>query len=124
MSYLIDTHILIWLSEEPSRLSPNTTLLLRDMRHDVYISIVSLWEMAIKMNIGKLSITGSLDTIVPDTYSLLPLIPTQLNEYVNLPHHHRDPFDRMLIAQARNHKLTIVTKDPIFAKYDVKTLVV
>jgi PIN domain nuclease of toxin-antitoxin system len=121
-SFLLDTHAFIWLTENDSNLPDN----LRDeidLAPQVYISIVSLWEIAIKLNLGKLSLQKSYETIeskleASDIF-LLPISFADTVTISTLPLYHRDPFDRMLIAQALNRSLTIISKDTQFDAYNI-----
>jgi PIN domain nuclease of toxin-antitoxin system len=112
---LVDTHLLIWARATPSRLAVAERALL-ETANPVYISIVSLWEIAILIGLGRLSQEESLLDI-PQGFALLALIPGHIRELRSLPMLHRDPFDRMLIAQARAEKLTLVTRDRQMLRY-------
>lgn len=87
-----------------------------------FVSIASLWEIAIKTNIGKLEIKYPLDQLIPLDFEILPVLVPHLLAYQKLPLYHRDPFDRILIAQAQTDDLTIITKDPNFPLYEVSVL--
>ncbi len=88
-----------------------------------YFSIVSFWAIAIKVNIGKLKLTKSLDDLLPEGVSLLDLNLAHTLQYHTLALHHHDPFDRMLIAQAQTENLTVMTDDPNFPLYEVALVV-
>jgi PIN domain nuclease of toxin-antitoxin system len=103
-------------------LSTDWSVLLEDDHHEKYFSIASLWEIAIKTSIGKLTVRYPLDRIVPGDFKILPISLPQLLVYQQLPMHHRDPFDRILIAQAQTEGLTLLTHDPNFPLYDVALL--
>lgn len=121
---LLDTHAFLWFMSDPSRLSEkvNTELENADV---VYISIASFWEMAIKSSLGKLKLPASITDMMKDCeeldFSILPLRGSHLERLQGLPWHHRDPFDRLLICQAQEENLTLVTADENIAKYDVAT---
>ncbi|NEO70598.1 type II toxin-antitoxin system VapC family toxin [Moorena sp. SIO3H5] len=124
-SFLLDTHAFIWLSEN----DPNLPNKLRDMieaADSVYLSIASLWEIAIKLNLGKLSLQRSYQTIESELQSsdisLLPISFIDTLQISNLPLHHRDPFDRMLIAQAMNRSLVLISRDNKFDAYPIQRL--
>lgn len=117
--YLIDTHILIWAMEGDSRLSPKYRSIVAD-GSSLYVSIVTLWEMAIKRSLGKLDIKLEvLAALAEYDIEILPLKTMHIGVIEHLPHHHRDPFDRMLIAQAMREKLDMLTADRNFSLYDI-----
>lgn len=122
-AFLIDTHVLIWLDEKPERLSEHVLGLLRDPKHAVYCSAASLWEIAIKQSIGKLRVESSLTAMV-ERYGLreLPVTTRDAERTRSLPLHHRDPFDRMLVAQAMAENLVLVSGDRKMLAYEVPIL--
>jgi PIN domain nuclease of toxin-antitoxin system len=122
-AFLIDTHVLIWLDTQPERLSEHILGLLRDPKHVVYCSAASLWEIAIKQNLGKLQVQGPLPGLL-QRYGFAELAVTASDaETVRaLPPHHRDPFDRMLIAQAMAGNLVLVSGDRQIMAYEVAIL--
>lgn len=124
MSLLIDTHVVLWgLAGDPA-LSDE---MLDRLRHDpeVYLSPVSVWEIAIKQSLGKLKGPVDLANRVCEMgFRDLPIANAHAIMAGRLPAHHRDPFDRMLVAQATVEGLTLVTRDPEILRYDVDTLVV
>jgi PIN domain nuclease of toxin-antitoxin system len=124
-NFLLDTHTFIWLSENDSNLSNNLREMI-DIADRVYLSIASLWEIAIKLNLGKLSLQRSYETIGTRLESsdilLLPISFIDTLKIRDLPLHHRDPFDRMLIAQAMNHSLILISKDVKFDAYPIQRL--
>lgn len=124
MRLLLDTHILLWAVFEPSKLSHELQTEIANTQNIVSISIVSLWEIAIKQNIGRLSIPNSFyDKVQKESgFDLLLLHPSHIQQYTQLPLLHRDPFDRMLIAQAQHEHLTLVTNDNSIMQYDVSLL--
>lgn len=124
-TFLLDTHAFIWLTENDSNLSDNLRITI-DAADLVYLSIASLWEIAIKLKLGKLSLQQSYETIgaAIDTSDIL-ILPISFADTVqvrNLPLHHNDPFDRMLISQAINHSLTVISTDKKFDAYSIKRL--
>ena len=125
MTYLLDTHTLIWFLENDSRL-PETTRTQIETTPDVFVSIVSLWEIAIKANIGKLTLSDSFSTIEPNLKKVgitqLPMTFADLEIYLSLPLYHRDPFDRLLISQEISHSLTFISRDRQVKPYAVKQL--
>ena len=120
---LLDTHAFIWYSEDDPKL-PNSIKTEIETADLVYISIASLWEIAIKLSIGKLSLRSNYESIEaslePAGIVLLPISFADTVQVMNLPLHHRDPFDRILIAQAINHSLTLVSCDNAFAAYPIQ----
>ena len=120
---LLDTHAFIWYSENDPKL-PESIKIDIENADRVYISIASLWEIAIKLSIGKLSLRSNYESIEsslePARIELLPISFADTVRVMNLPLHHRDPFDRILIAQAINHSLTLVSCDAAFAAYPIR----
>jgi PIN domain nuclease of toxin-antitoxin system len=119
---LIDSNALIWATSRPAELSPAARRALQDP-NDRFVSIASMWEIAIKVSLGKLSLPGdltaALDIIAAEA---LLIAPRHISRVQTLPFHHRDPFDRMLIAQAIEEGLTIVTRDRELEAYGVPIL--
>jgi PIN domain nuclease of toxin-antitoxin system len=124
---LLDTHVWLWLQLEPERLTPSTLNTLEDEGNDLLLSAASSWEIAIKHALGKIDLPESPTTYVPSRMQRhgvvgLPVEHAHALAVGQLPQHHRDPFDRLLIAQASAEQLTIVTLDSSFAAYDVALL--
>ena len=123
MTHLLDTHTLIWFLENDPQL-PASTRSLIETTPTIYISIASLWEIAIKTNIGKLNLSFPFNTIEPNLITLgitqLPITIKDLETYLTLPLHHRDPFDRILISQAINHSLSFISRDTEFRPYPIQ----
>lgn len=121
---LLDTHALIWALGAPRRLPAEVAAAIRDPESDVYVSAASTWEVAIKSALGK--VEADLGAIVAAMAEAdleeLPITIGHTQRLRALPPHHRDPFDRLLIAQALEERLTIVTHDRLFAAYRVATL--
>lgn len=121
MKYLIDTHILIWHYGRNERLAPHLRSLLESEDNQIFVSAISLWEIAIKMSLGKLNIhtsfTEFLADILDKDFEILPLEIEHIIRSSLLPFHHRDPFDRMLVAQSLASKLPFVSQDAILAPY-------
>jgi PIN domain nuclease of toxin-antitoxin system len=117
--YLVDTHIVIWAMEGNERLSEKYREIVAN-GSSLYVSIISLWEIAIKTSIKKLEIRADVAEVLRDyNIEILPITVAHVNTFMMLPHHHRDPFDRMLIAQAMSEKLQILTVDRNFPLYDI-----
>jgi PIN domain nuclease of toxin-antitoxin system len=124
---LLDTHTFIWWANADPALSQPVIDVLSDPTNDIFLSAVTPWEMAIKIALGKLTLTVSLSTFVPfqvSLYGFLPLLVNYDHAYRvgTLPQYHGDPFDRLLIAQAIEENLVILTCDSKFAPYGVPTL--
>ena len=126
MNYLIDTHILLWVMLDPKKLSKEAQNIIENTENKIYVSKISLWEIAIKIKIGKLNIKTDFINIykllLSNDFDILDLSNQHIAETLQLPLYHRDPFDRMLIAQAKNENLKIITKDRNFKKYEVEIL--
>lgn len=127
MNLLVDTHTLLWSYFDPSRLSATATTALIDPNNRVLVSPASCWEIAIKISIGKLQIAESfLDfvqhAVVDNGFKFLSLKPRHAAELISLPYHHRDPFDRMIVAQAIVEQLTIVSSDQILDQYPIQRI--
>jgi PIN domain nuclease of toxin-antitoxin system len=125
-SYLIDTHVLLWYIEGNPRLSSKIISLLDNPTNTVYVSKASLWEITIKISIGKLSINIPFETL-EDFLEEKDFIPLEfdisdLTILKNLPFHHSDPFDRLIIAQAMNNDFTLISDDSKFDPYPVNLL--
>ncbi len=124
MRLLPDTHCWIWWSAEPERLGPRTHQLLSDPRHSAYFSVASAWEIAIKQGTGRLKLEMGAEEFIRSSlaHTSAEVLPIELRHSLvagALPEIHRDPFDRMLIAQAQCEDLTIITADKEMARYSV-----
>ena len=123
MKYLLDTHTLIWFLEGDKRLSTTAQGIICNDDADVYMSIVSLWEMAIKIILGKLELSQSLDQIIDklpqQNITLLPIQPAHVLAVLKLPFKHRDPFDRLLIGQALVENMKFISNEALFLRYGV-----
>ncbi|AHG89179.1 PilT protein domain protein [Gemmatirosa kalamazoonensis] len=114
---LLDSHVFLWWSMGDERVRSGTRRAILDAP-EVYVSMASLWELAIKASIGKLRVGVSLRyAVTVNHFTVLPVSLDHVERVANLPHHHRDPFDRMLAAQALHEGLTLVTHDRSFAPY-------
>lgn len=120
---LVDSHVLLWHVCDDPRLGPGPTAAIEAEGTDVVVSTASLWVIAIKVSLGKLETPDDLPARVEDLgFDLLPVAAEHAWHARTLPHHHGDPFDRLLIAQAQVERLPIVTADPAFAEYDVELI--
>jgi PIN domain nuclease of toxin-antitoxin system len=127
MKILLDTHALIWWVEDNPRLSRTAAEAIETTDDPVFFSAASIWEIATKLRIGKLTMTRSLTDTVHDLSQRAHLDPLAISVAHaqlagELPGPHKDPFDRMLIAQARLDDLAVVTSDPVFQRYRVKVV--
>ncbi len=124
MTFLLDTHVWLWLLADPERIRPDLMARLRDTRIRLVLSAVSSWEIAIKHALGRLPLPEPPERYVPSRMKRsgvegLAVEHAHALRVASLEHHHRDPFDRLLIAQAQLERLTILTADPVFESYDV-----
>lgn len=127
MHALVDTHAFLWFVADDPRLSAAALDLMRDTSNGLSLSIASAWEIAIKVGRGRLKIDAPLDelfTIVPRQLSmdLLQIKPPHLVTVAQLPDHHRDPFDRLMVAQCLNEDILIISSDSAMDAYDVQRL--
>ncbi|MEM6262859.1 MAG: type II toxin-antitoxin system VapC family toxin [Bacteroidota bacterium] len=122
MRYLIDTHVFIWYAIGDARISQKAIGII-DSEEKKYISIASLWEMAIKVNIGKLHFSSSFEEVIDrqleiNKYKILPITKKHLTKLSGLGLHHKDPFDRLIICQSLAEGIPIVTVDSSFSMYE------
>ncbi len=127
MKLLIDTHVLIWVILNPEKLSPQVTRLFSDRKNDIYLSLVSIWEIQIKQQLGKLNFDLPLSELIEsqqkvNDLKLLSITTEHIYALESLPHHHRDPFDRLLISQALFENMPILSVDIAFDAYPVQRL--
>jgi PIN domain nuclease of toxin-antitoxin system len=126
MTFLLDTHTFLWLLREPALLPIAVKRVAEDSRNALVLSIVTPWEMAIKVNLGKLDAAGILTNFErfaeQSGYNMIETTVRQVIRGGRLPQHHRDPFDRLLVAQALDLRIPIVSKDRVFDLYGVKRI--
>lgn len=123
MKLVLDTHVFLWWLSDPKILTPAAASAIADPRNSVLISVAVLWEIAIKRVIGKLTAPLDLKQDVHRAgFHLLPIEVIHVEKTEHLPLHHRDPFDRMLVAQAMVEGATLVTRDPHIPLYGVPIL--
>lgn len=125
MRLLLDTHALLWFLAGDEKLGGAARALVEDEENEVLVSAASLWEIAIKVSLGKLRMSGPFEEAFPSQLDsneirVLPILPRHLQRVVGLPFHHRDPFDRLLAAQAAADDLSLVSRDPVFDAYGVR----
>jgi len=124
MRFLIDTHVFLWFINADDRLSPAVRAAIEEPENEVLLSIVSVWEIAIKTSIGKLHLAKPFSELIPaqiveNEVELVPIHMEDLKVVATLPIHHRDPFDRLLIAQGIRQGVAIASDDASFAYYAV-----
>lgn len=124
MNVLLDTHALLWSYAAPQRLSQTARDCILDAADRKWVSVVSVWEIAIKLSIGKLTYVEDFDAFVKEAifdnrFELLDIDPSHASESTRLPWAHKDPFDRMLAAQARVEKMPLVSADMVMDKYGI-----
>ena len=126
MTYLLDTHVLLWWIGQPEILPQSLLALLEDLNNQLLLSIASPWELAIKMNSGKLNARQILrDLEAGKLEDSIGWVPTQVGHVIRaglLPLHHRDPFDRLIVAQALELHVPVVSQDRVFELYGVKRI--
>ncbi len=127
MNVLLDTHTFLWFIDGDARLSPRARELIEDQANIKLVSIASLWEMGLKMSIGRLGLAEPFEELIPrqmelNGFGLLPVRIPHIGRVVSLPFHHRDPFDRMIIAQCLVENLSVVSLDSTFDRYSVQRL--
>ncbi len=127
MKLLLDAHALLWFIGNDPQLSAAARENIESPAHQKLVSAASLWEIALKLSLGKLKLPRPFAEVFPQQldvngFELLPISCMQLSQLAELPFHHRDPFDRLLIAQALADGLTIVTRDTAFSQYPAKTI--
>ena len=127
MTLLLDTHALLWFLTNDSSLNARARGAIEDSANTTHVSSVSLWEVAIKFALGKLKLPAPYADIFPrqlelNGFALLPITPAHCAALLTLPFHHRDPFDRLLLAQAKAESMTLVTDDGQFGPYRVPLL--
>jgi len=126
MRFILDTHILIWFLEGNRSLSSSRRQIISQSQNDVFVSIASLWEMAIKISLSKLTLSQSLDDVIKqiaaEDIEILPITAEHTLQVSILPFHHRAPFDRIIIVQSRVENLPLMTNDNDFGGYGIKLL--
>jgi PIN domain nuclease of toxin-antitoxin system len=124
MNLLLDTHVLLWWLDDPGQLSEAAVAAIRDGANVVCVSAATAWEIVIKKALGKLDAPDNLDEVLHECrFTPLPISVAHALAVRSLPLHHRDPFDRMLVAQAHSEGMTVVTRDPKVLQYTVPNIV-
>jgi len=127
MNLLLDTHVFLWLNDTPEKLSPAALAACQNENNTLFLSLASAWEIQIKQQLGKLELSESLHTLVStqqqqNGLQLLPIELAHIEALSQLPSAHRDPFDRLLIAQSIRQQMEIVSADQVFTHYPVKLI--
>lgn len=127
MKLLLDTHIFLWLNNAPEKISARILESCADTGNGLYLSLVSPWEIQIKLQLGKLRCAQPLSVLIEtqereNGMQILPIALEHIDALATLPAHHNDPFDRLLVAQAISESMTLVTMDTIIPRYPVATL--
>lgn len=127
MRVLVDTHCWLWALARPEALNPEAAALLGDGETEVVFSAASVWEIAIKSALGKLRVTltngdSLFDVIDRQPLTRLPILHSHARQVASLPHHHGDPFDRLLIAQAQIENIPLMTADDQFLRYETEVI--
>jgi PIN domain nuclease of toxin-antitoxin system len=124
MRYLLDTHAFLWFVTDDSRISPKAKSIIKDNHNEIYFSAASAWEMSIKSRLGRLTIEGELEPFIvqqlaENSFSPLSITISHSIYTSTLPEIHKDPFDRMIIAQSKVENMSLISKDKNIKKYKV-----
>ena len=124
MRILVDTQAFIWFVEDDNQLPEKIKIELEDIDNSIVISIASLWEMTIKLSLGKLNlgclIEEMIDKVYQNGFEILPILPDHIIKLSKLDYFHRDPFDRIIISQGLSENMVIVSSDKVFDEYSIK----
>lgn len=127
MRALIDTSTFLWSISDSDRLSANARQCIADLENEIFLSVASLWEIAIKTSLGKLELLLPFNQLFPsqleqNAITVLPIEIQHLSKTIDLPFHHRDPFDRLIIAQSLAEQMPVITKDTAFSQYSIQLI--
>jgi PIN domain nuclease of toxin-antitoxin system len=127
VKYLLDTHTLLWFLLNDTQLSGNAKSIIADSSNDVFVSPASYWEIAIKISLGKYKLEQPFavffeQELINNRFSILPITIQHAETICTLPFHHRDPFDRLLIAQVMVEDIPLISNDKVFEKYSIARL--
>lgn len=127
MRALIDTSTFLWFISGSGRLSEDARQYIANLENEIFLSVVSLWEIAIKTSLGKLELLRPFDQLIPEhleqnDITVLPIQIPHLFKVINLDFHHRDPFDRLIIAQGLVEQMPVITNDAAFYQYPVQLI--
>ena len=127
MRLLLDTHAFLWFIQEDDKLTSTALKYIQDEENQLYLSVASLWEVAIKTNLGKMKLDGTFEQFFihhlrENRCLLMPIRFSDIVSVSTLPHHHRDPFDRMLVAQTLMHKYPLISSDAGLDAYGIERI--
>jgi PIN domain nuclease of toxin-antitoxin system len=127
MKYLLDTHAFLWFVMDDKRLSTEARFLIKDSKNEIFFSAATAWEMAIKVRLNRLKIKGNLESFIMEQLSANNIVPLSITVSHSLyterlPQIHKDPFDRLIIAQSIVENLQLITKDQDIRKYNLKVV--
>ena len=127
MRYLLDTHAFIWFISDDHRLSKKAESTIRNRSNEIYFSAASAWEISIKMALGRLSIKAEIESfllaqLLENGFLSLPITISHATYIIKLPDIHKDPFDRILVAQSKIEDMTLISCDRMVRQYDVKVV--
>jgi len=127
LKILLDTHIFLWALFEPTKLSSSLAEMYQDRQNTFFLSLVSIWEIQIKLQLGKLTFDIDLQKVIMEQIDLgyIEILPIKLEHILNvqsLPFHHKDPFDRLLISQAIIEDLFLASSDSMISAYSVRSI--
>ncbi|MDM8568508.1 type II toxin-antitoxin system VapC family toxin [Thiotrichales bacterium HSG1] len=127
MRLLLDTHAFLWFINGDKKLSQQSRLLIQETDNEILISVATLWEIAIKTSQKKLELSQPFDILIPrelanNKFTQLPIVVNHLIQLGNLPFHHRDPFDRILIAQSQFEQVPLISRDSEFDNYELERI--
>src|SRR5207244_2318854 len=123
MQYLLDTCVILWWFTTPEKIRPKAQKIIRDKSNSIFLSSASFWEMAIKKSLGRLTLPHNLiEAVTLESFKILPIMPEESLGVADLPLLHSDPFDRLLVMQAKLNDLIIITRDSKMVDYPVITV--
>lgn len=127
MRLLLDTHVFLWWVNDAPELSTKARATIGKGRNECFLSVVSAWEMAIKVSTGKLALSQPIERFIPEQlavngFRLLEIDFRHVARVESLPFHHRDPFDRLLVAQSMSEKMSVVSADTVLSEYGIKRI--
>lgn len=123
MTILLDTHVFLWLRTAPEKIPEKVLTAYYDINNDIFLSIASIWEMQIKHQLGKLELELPLNTLIEEQCNhnglqILAIEPYHIFALADLPSHHKDPFDRLILIQSKLENLKLASADTVFHHYD------